>query len=105
MILAALHPITKEVQKEIKHVMSMLPKGVIITPNGVAIHAPHVDHYGRIKNAYMKNGWAGFLQYILPYYKEGNEKQRIQTELNRLLNEANNTPTETTGANQDNTNG
>ncbi len=104
MILAALHPITKEVQKEIKHIMGMLPKGVIITPNGVAIHAPGVDHYGRIKNAYMENGWAGFLAYILPYFKDGKEKERIQTELNRLLNEANNTTTEEKGPVQDNSN-
>lgn len=104
MILAALHPITKEVQKEIKHVMSMLPKGVIITPNGVAIHSPHVDHYGRIKNAYIEKGWVGFLEYILPYFKDGNEKQRIKTELNRLINEANNTTTEEERSNQDNQN-
>lgn len=95
MILAALHPITKEVQKEIKHVCGMLPKGVVIAPNGVAIHAPGVDHYGRIKNAYMERGWAGFLTYILPYYKDGNERKRIETELNRLLNETDNTTTET----------
>lgn len=84
--------ITKEVRVEMKHMAKLLPKNVLIEAGKMPQAVKHLDHYQRMRSAYIINGWPGILNYILPYYKPGAERDRISEQLNKLTN-GGNTPT------------
>jgi hypothetical protein len=78
--------ITKEVRVEMKHMAKLLPKNVLIEAGKMPQAVKHLDHYQRMRSAYIINGWPGILNYILPYYKPGTERDRITEQLNKLTN-------------------
>jgi hypothetical protein len=78
--------ITKEVRVEMKHMAKLLPKNVLIEAGKMPQSVKHLDHYQRMRSAYIINGWPGILNYILPYYKPGTERDRITEQLNKLTN-------------------
>jgi hypothetical protein len=84
--------ITKEVRVEMKHISKLLPKNVLIEAGKMPRAVQHLDHYQRMRSAYIIEGWPGILNYILPYYKPGTERDKIIEQLNKLTN-GGNTPT------------
>lgn len=95
------YQIDDQVNKEINHMARMLPKDTAILPNGVAIAVKGINHRMRIKQAFINEGWIGFMTYVIPYHKPGETKNKLMQTLNQLINEANEA-TDETATDQDN---
>lgn len=78
--------ITKEVRVEMKHMANLLPKNVLIEAGKLPRAVKHLDHYQRMRSAYIISGWPGILNYILPYYKPGAKRDEIIEQLKNLTN-------------------
>lgn len=87
--------ITKEVRVEMKHMAKLLPKNVLIEAGKLPRAVKHLDHYQRMRSAYIISGWPGILNYILPYYKPGAKRDEIIEHLNSFTNGSNTSKTET----------
>ena len=87
--------ITKEVRVEMKHMAKLLPKNVLIESGKLPRAVKHLDHYQRMRSAYIIDGWPGILNYILPYYKPGAKRDEIIEHLNSFTNGSNSPQTET----------